>query len=183
MTPAVKHGLKWGVTVVFAASAALIGAWEGKRNETYLDVVGVKTVCFGSTNPKYAVMGKRYTDQECLDILQEDVEKHYGEMQRCVHHPMPLHSTVAVLSMFFNMGGTKMCASTLVRQINAGLPPTTYCEQIPRWNQAGGKIWQGLVNRRADERLLCLGQGKWMQVVRDVLGNLPPTKLIYFTVE
>jgi len=33
-----------------AALIALVGAWEGKRNDPYRDIVGVWTVCYGETN-------------------------------------------------------------------------------------------------------------------------------------
>jgi len=36
-------------------------------------------------------------------------------------------------------------------------PPKIWCEQLMRWNKAGGQVMQGPDNRRAQERELCLG--------------------------
>ncbi len=45
----------------------LVGAWEGKRNDPYKDIVGVPTVCYGETR----VQMRRYSDAECKDMLAD----------------------------------------------------------------------------------------------------------------
>ena len=29
------------------------------------------------------------------------------------------------------------------------------CNELPRWNRAGGRVWRGLTNRRLSERAMC----------------------------
>lgn len=177
MSPFVKRIVGWGLAAIVAASAPIIARWEGKRNETYRDVAGVLTVCYGETRPKYAYIGARYTDSQCLDILTESIILHYQEMRRCVHAPQSLWETVATLSMFYHFGGTKMCPSTFVRMINAGEPPEAYCPQILRWNNAlvNGVMQpvKGLTLRKQDEYALCMGNSPWL---------VKPTTLLNFSI-
>ena len=49
-----------------AIAAPFIGMWEGKRNNPYLDSVGVKTVCYGETR----VPMRHYTDAQCTALLE-----------------------------------------------------------------------------------------------------------------
>lgn len=162
MRPVVKRAIGWGSAAVIAASAGIIAAWEGKRNEAYLDPIGIPTACYGTT--KGIKMGMRFTDQQCLDMLTADIYAHYIGVSRCVNADMPLHSLAAAVSLAYNIGVPRFCSSTLVRLINSGAPPEVYCEEFPKWRMAGGRVFQGLINRRADERLLCLGTGRWMKV-------------------
>lgn len=187
MTPVTKRVLGWGAATVIAAGGAMVGAFEGTRLEAYQDIAGVWTVCIGHAG-KYAFPGAKYTISECMAIFREDAEKHFNEM-RCITAPMPLHSTVAVFSMFFNFGG-QLCNSTLVRQINQGLPPETYCQQILRWDNArvNGVLRpvRGLTTRRQQEHALCLGWGQWFEsqeIYRQQMMLSPrTTTLSYFAI-
>lgn len=178
MRPLVKRVVGWGIAAIVAATTPIIARWEGKRNETYRDVVGVWTVCYGETRKKYAFPGAKYTDRQCLDMLTESITLHYEEMKLYVKAPQTLWATAATLSMFYNFGATKLKDSTFVRKINAGLPPEEYCPEILRWNKArvNGQlvVLRGLTFRRTDEYNLCLGRGPW---------KTSPTILLDFKVE
>ena len=76
MGVAVKLPAKVITTAIAAASAVaipFIAGWEGKRNDPYSDIVGVKTVCYGETR----VTMRRYTDAECLQMLNRAVTEDY----------------------------------------------------------------------------------------------------------
>ena len=64
-----------GSAVALLLSIPLIAKWEGKSNDPYNDIVGVKTVCYGETR----VQMRRYTDEECLAMLRKAVEKDFME--------------------------------------------------------------------------------------------------------
>lgn len=139
-----------------AAGTAVLGfiaQWEGKRNVDYLDIVGVPTACYGST--RGAVVGKRRTDAECRTMLARDVTDHALELSQCIRVDVPSESYQAFVSWTYNVGATNACRSTLIRKLNAG-DLRGACDELPKWNKAGGKVVKGLTNRRLAERELCL---------------------------
>lgn len=140
---------------LMAAAVALVGTWEGLRTVAYRDVVGIPTVCFGET--RGVKMGDRYSVDECKVMLGDALVEFETGMRRCLKAPdtIPAQSYVAFLSLSYNIGTTAFCGSTVARRANAG-DIRGACEAIPVWNRAGGRVVQGLVNRRAEERTICL---------------------------
>lgn len=140
---------------LMAAAVALVGTWEGLRTVAYRDVVGIPTVCFGET--RGVKMGDRYSVDECKVMLGDALVEFETGMRRCLKAPdtIPAQSYVAFLSLSYNIGTTAFCGSTVARRANAG-DIRGACEAIPVWNWAGGRVVQGLVNRRAEERTICL---------------------------
>jgi Phage-related lysozyme (muraminidase) len=140
---------------LMAAAIALVGAWEGLRIVAYRDIVGVPTVCFGET--RGVEMGDRYSVEECQVMLGDGLVEFEASMRRCLTSPdtIPGKSYVAFLSLSYNIGTGAFCGSTVARRANAG-DIEGACNAIPMWNKAGGRIVQGLVNRRADEQRICL---------------------------
>ncbi|MGQ0530005.1 MAG: lysozyme [Panacagrimonas sp.] len=128
---------------------------EGTILKGYKDPIGIVTACVGHTAT--ARLDKRYTAQECEDLLVSDLIAHHQDVQRCVNVPLQDHQRAAFVSFAFNVGGEKFCDSTLVRKLNAG-DTAGACAELSRWIKAGGKVLPGLVKRRADERALCEGR-------------------------
>lgn len=142
---------------VIAAAAAIVAPWEGRELVPYRDLVGVATVCYGHTGN---VEDRRYTPAECEALLQSDLADHWRGVSRCIHAPLAEHEAAAVLSWTFNVGVGAACGSTLIRQINAGLPAETWCRQLLRWDYAGGKRVRGLTRRRQAEYQTCIGESE-----------------------
>lgn len=140
---------------LLAAAIALVGAWEGVRTVAYKDIVGVPTVCFGET--RGVKMGDRYTMDECRAMLGDGLIEFEAGMRKCLTRPdaVPPKAYVAFLSLSYNIGTGAFCKSTVARKANEG-DFRAACEAISAWNKAGGRVVQGLVNRRADERRICL---------------------------
>jgi len=141
--------------VLMAAAVALVGAWEGLRTTAYRDVVGIPTVCFGET--RGVKMGDRYTVDECKAMLGDGLVEFETAMRKCLKAPdaVPAKSYVAFLSLSYNIGSRAFCGSTVARRANTG-DIRGACEAILMWDKAGGRRVQGLANRRADERRICL---------------------------
>jgi lysozyme len=60
------------------------------------------------------------------------------------------------VSVAFNIGVPRYCASTAAKRFNAG----NYaggCEALTWFKYAGGKVVKGLANRRAREYKVCVG--------------------------
>lgn len=140
---------------LMAAAVALVGAWEGLRLTAYRDIVGVPTVCFGET--RGVKMGDRYTADECRVMLGDGLAEFETGMRRCLVAPdaIPAKPYVAFLSLSYNIGTGAFCRSTLVRKVNAG-DIRGACDEILKWNRAGGRVVKGLSNRRKEERAICL---------------------------
>lgn len=141
----------------------LIEPWEGNRACTYIDPVGIPTVCAGVTDPAYAVPGACYSDAECSALNATEVAKHESGLDDCLtYSPIPDFTKAAFVSWTYNNGVGAACRSTLIRKANAG-DLHGACEELPRWVFAGGQRMRGLENRRwrgdgsrISERTLCL---------------------------
>lgn len=146
---------------VGAASAAvlllaggLIAKWEGVSYPAYRDPIGIPTACYGHTGPD-VVMGKTYTRAQCEAWLQEDMLEANAIVHRCIRGPIPTGPAAAFTSAAFNIGPRVVCGSTLQAKANAG-DWKGACNELRRWNRAGGRVFRGLVMRRADEVRVCL---------------------------
>lgn len=144
-----------GLTIAGSLAVGLVGAWEGLRTKAYRDVVGIPTVCFGET--RGVKMGDQYTVEECKAMLGDALAEFETNMRRCLTSPdsIPDKPYVAFLSLSYNIGNRAFCGSTVARKANAG-DLKGACDAILAWNKAGGRVIPGLVNRRKDERKLCL---------------------------
>ncbi|MFA6043607.1 MAG: lysozyme [Phycisphaerales bacterium] len=142
-----------GLAAALALAIPVVAQWEGERRVGYLDIIGVPTYCFGGTGPE-AVVGKHYTASECRTQLAQDAIDHAKPLQRCITRELPPEVFAAFISLSYNIGPAGVCRSSVVRYANAG-DLASACASISKFNRAGGKVYRGLVNRRAAERRLC----------------------------
>jgi lysozyme len=143
------------LTAAGALAIGLIGGYEGLRTKAYRDIVGVPTVCFGET--RGVKMGDEYTVAECKEMLGHALVEFETKMRKCLVRPdnIPDKPYVVFLSLSYNVGVGAFCKSTLARKINSG-DIRGACNELPKWNRAGGRVVRGLVIRRADEQRICL---------------------------
>lgn len=155
MATRLKKGMIGGLTAVGILAVGFVGGWEGKRNTAYLDIVGVPTVCFGET--RGVKLGDKYTDEQCKAMLGEGLVEFEQGMRKCLVRPdtIPDKSYAMFLSLTYNIGQGAFCRSTIARRLNSG-DIRGACDGLLAWNKAGGKVVQGLVNRRKAEHKLCL---------------------------
>jgi len=139
------------VTAAAAVATPFIGGWEGLSRDPYPDLTKTMTVCYGETR----VEMRRYTDAECLALLNKAVEQFAGQVLQCTpilaYHPYQL---AAATSLAYNIGIGAYCRSTAAKFFNTG-DLRSGCDQFARWRMAGGVVVQGLVNRRKAETELC----------------------------
>lgn len=139
---------------VAAIAIVFVGAWEGRSLIAYYDPIGIPTICEGIT--KGVKIGDTATPAECDALLIHELKTHEAGLAKCLNPAaIPDKTWVAFVSWTYNVGVGAACRSTLVRKANAG-DLVGACNQLPRWNRAGGRIWRGLVNRRSAEQKLCL---------------------------
>ena len=138
----------WAVICISAVCAE-----EGIRTVAYKDVVGIPTVCFGET--KGVHLGDKYTAEQCKDMLDPRIEEFGAGVDACIHHPLSDTRKAAFVSFAYNAGVSAFCHSGVAREEN-NHHPAAACKEMLRWNMAGGKVVQGLVNRRKEEFDLCM---------------------------
>lgn len=147
---------KVAVAVVTASLISFVALWEGDERVAYADKLayGVPTVCNGHTGPDVRV-GDVWTKSQCDAVLIGNLEKHGQGLLACVTVPINQNQFDALSSWTFNVGVGAACSSTLVRLLNQG-QYINACNQLPRWNRAGGREVRGLTNRRNAEKAICL---------------------------
>lgn len=135
------------------AGAGTVSYYEGVSNKAYLDPVGIWTVCYGET--KGVKKGDYKTDEECLDSLAEELTEHHKKMVMYIKTPISEKEEAAYLSFTYNVGVGAFSKSTLLKKLNSG-DRVGACDQLLRWDKAGGKKLKGLTLRRQSENKLCL---------------------------
>lgn len=136
-----------------AVCVACVAGEEGLRTAVYLDPVGIPTYCFGETDG--ARLGDTYTPEQCKAKLGARVEEFGRGVDRCIHHPLPPKRKAAYTSAAYNIGVETFCKSSMARKENDG-DIHGACDSLRLYVYARGVKLQGLVNRREQERQLCL---------------------------
>jgi lysozyme len=147
--------IRKAVASLALSAVALVGiaVHEGYEGNAYQDIVGIWTIGFGTTEgvrPNQTI-----TPVVALQRKLTDVQKFEGALKQCVTVPLSQNEYDAYISLAYNIGSGAFCNSTLVRLLNQGQYDMA-CQQILRWNRAGGQVVQGLVNRRQAEYKLCI---------------------------
>ena len=153
------RGKKTLAGVVGVAAAGIlytfVPAHEGEVLTTYIDPVGIATVCYGDTDSALAVPGASYIRAECLASLERQLIAHAEPVLEAVPEVAASpEMTAAFVSLAYNIGPSAFKKSTVVRRFRAR-DYAGACAAMEMWNKAGGRVLPGLVTRRADERALC----------------------------
>lgn len=134
-----------------------ITAHEGQRLRVYRDPIGLATVGVGHlvlTKDNLDV-GDVITPEQSDAFLRQDLGKAENKVNAVVKVPLTQNQFDACVSLVFNIGGGAFERSTLLKHLNAGNYALAAAE-FDKWNKAGGKVWPGLVRRRAEEKALFL---------------------------
>ena len=148
----------------------LLTQWEGCELKVYNDAAGLPTIGVGHLLTKSELMsGKiniggvmvKYADgitqQQAEQLLAQDLGPTEAAVNGGVKVPLSQNQFDALTSFTFNVGVGAFTGSTLLRLLNQG-QYAQVPEQLMRWTRAGGRVVQGLVNRRQNEIKLWNGQ-------------------------
>lgn len=136
----------------------LIKQFESLRLSAYDDGVGVWTIAYGTTkypNGLKVKRGDKCTQQEAEQYLQHDLAEFVEAVNDALTTTVNQNQFDAMVSLAYNIGITAFKGSTLVKKVNTG-DKLAAANQFLLWNKAGGRVLQGLVNRRSKERALFL---------------------------
>lgn len=145
------------------AGLELIRGFEGYHDElpdgscrAYLDKLAkphIWTIGYGCTEG--IAGGMVWTHDEAVAALAREIAKHEAAVTRLITVELNQHEFDALVSFSYNCGAGALEKSTLRRKLNAG-DRRGAASEFKRWNKAGGKVWPGLVDRRAREATLFL---------------------------
>ena len=135
------------------AGLALIEQFEGFEPDWYLDPVGVPTIAFGWTGALPAGFSPPLTRAQGRELLRQTVGRYGDAVRDAIDVPLHQNQYDALVSFTYNLGGGALRESTLRTKLNAGDVAGAAAE-FDRWVRAGGRVYQGLVRRRAAERAL-----------------------------
>ena len=148
----------------------LLKQWEGFELKQYKDSAGLPTIGVGHLitqseqasgeiviNGVPVAYASGLAGAQVLDLLSQDVNPAENAVNNGVKVALNQDQFDALVSFTFNVGAGNFNSSTLLKVLNQGQYDQVP-DQLRRWNKAGGKVVQGLVNRRENEIKLWNGQ-------------------------
>lgn len=139
-----------------AKGLALIKKYEGFYSKPYLDPVGIPTIGYGvikyPNGKRVTMKDPAMTEKQASDMLAQLLEQTYEkDVNRLVKVALNQNQFDALVSFTYNLGGTNLGKSTLLRKVNVNPCDPTIKAEFPRWNKAGGRVLAGLTRRRNEE--------------------------------
>ena len=132
------------------AGIDLIKKFEGLKLKAYLCPANVWTVGYGSTGEHVSPSTVLPNEAAAHILLLRDLVRFERAVQQSVIVPLTDNQFAALVSFTINLGEGALRRSSLLRLLNSGdynAVPT----ELMKWVRAGGKVLQGLVNRRQAE--------------------------------
>jgi len=157
------------VTMAGNAAENLIKYFEAgdgidKYLTAYLDPVGIWTIGYGSIynydQNRKVMPGDKIDEATALRYLKMETAEIVPKIKNLVKVPINQNQLDSLTSFVYNVGIGNFSSSTLLKQLNQGLPKETVAEQFLRWNKGtvNGKLVSlpGLTLRREAEKKLFL---------------------------
>lgn len=144
---------------------------EALKTTAYRDSAGVWTIGVGHTaaaGPPAPKAGMTITVAEAKEILARDLAKFEARVNREFPSGLPQHAFDGAVSFDFNTGAINR--ASWVNHYKMGRMGQAEAN-LKLWNKAGGKVLQGLVNRRQHEADLIF-RGKYRS--KPVAAPVPP---------
>lgn len=97
------------------------------------------------------------TIEKADEMLKHQLKTFESAVNSLVKVPINQNQFDSLVSFSFNVGTGALKDSTLLKRINARASEKEIYDQFIRYKYAGGKVVQGLLNRRIEEAKLFLG--------------------------
>lgn len=138
-----------------AIAMNFIGHYEGLRLKAYRCPGGVWTIGYGHTQGVKA--GDTCTAEDAASWLIEDIADHQSRLARYVNMPVTEGQFIALTSIAFNIGVTRLLKSKLLRKLNTG-DIRGAAKEFLDFDLSNGKRLPGLTKRRKAESDLFLDE-------------------------
>lgn len=136
----------------------LITKFEGLKLKPYLCSAKIPTIGYGNTyypnGKRVTLLDKDITKQEAFDMFKEVANRFAKRVNELVTSNINQNQFNALVSFAYNVGTGNFSSSTLLKKVNKNPNDLTIKDEFLRWNKAGGKVINGLTNRRNEEAIL-----------------------------
>jgi lysozyme len=136
----------------------LIKTFEGLSLNPYLCSAKVPTIGYGNTfytnGVKVTMSDAPITQEKANEMLKVIADSFALKVSKIVPSGLTQNQFNALVSFAFNLGVQALTNSTLLRLVKINPNDGNIAKQFLRWNQAGGKVVDGLTKRRIKESAL-----------------------------
>lgn len=139
------------------AGIDLIKQYEGYSDTSYECQAGVWTIGYGTTGPNIGP-NQRITKEQAEEWFRNDVARFETAVTNALTTRVNQNQFDALVSFAYNVGANAFKNSTLLKLLNNQASQTVVASEFLKWVYAGGKISQGLKNRREKEKALFLSK-------------------------
>ena len=133
----------------------LICEFEGLKLNPYLCSAKVPTIGYGNTyypdGKKVTLLDKAITKEYAFEIFKDIADKFARRVNERLKKPVTQNQFDSLVSFTYNVGTGAFSTSTLLKKVNVNPNDVTIRNEFMKWTRAGGKVVQGLVNRRQKE--------------------------------
>lgn len=132
----------------------LIQGFEGLKLSAYKDSAGIPTIGYGNITYENGVkvkMGDKITQDRADKLFQYFADKFASQVSPLIKKTITQNQFNAMVSLAYNIGIGAFSKSTLLKKVNVNPNDPTIKDEFMKWKLAGGKVIQGLLNRRAKE--------------------------------
>jgi lysozyme len=133
----------------------LITKFEGLKLKPYLCSAKIPTIGYGNTyysdGKRVTLLDKDITKQQAFDMFKEVANRFAKRVDELVTSNINQNQFNALVSFAYNVGTGNFSSSTLLKKVNRNPDDLTIKDEFLRWNKAGGKVINGLTNRRNEE--------------------------------
>lgn len=132
----------------------LIQGFEGLKLSAYKDSVGIPTIGYGNItyeNGTKVKMGDKITQERAGQLFQHFADSFASKVAGLIKKEVKQNQFNAMVSLAYNIGIGAFSKSTLLKKVNINPNDPTIKDEFAKWKLAGGKVIQGLVNRRKKE--------------------------------
>lgn len=135
--------------------------YEALSHTLYLCTSNVRTIGIGMTISEIKDINKwswtrSITTEQACTMFKNSVVRYENAVKKALQVPVTQAQFDVLVSITYNIGTGGMKGSTFMRRINAKAPAKDVVAAMKSWNKGGGRVVQGLVNRRNKEGALYL---------------------------
>jgi lysozyme len=136
----------------------LIKEFEGLRLKPYLCSANVPTIGYGNTfyenGTKVKLTDAPITKERAETLFKSLADRFAVRVLPLIKKPVTQNQFNALVSFAYNVGVTALSNSTLLRLVNNNPNDANIAKEFLKWNKAGGRVVNGLTNRRIKESAL-----------------------------
>ena len=125
--------------------------------DPYLDPINIPTIGWGSCRSfdgsRVTMAQRRITNNQAEQLIRRYCLWTERSIRRLVRVPLTSNQRSALISLVYNIGSGNFQSSTMRMKLNRK-DYDGAANEFWKWRRAGGRIYRGLVRRRASEKAL-----------------------------